>query len=185
MSFAYAQVTFSLPITLTQLTGPSGAELFGYVMSGNGLFVLLLTPLITQRAEGRAHLRGLQLASLCFALGFGVIALTPLFAHVNADHSWSLYSLLGLSVMTWTAGEVYSVNHGSAFVAQETPASHRGRVNGVLPVVLGLMRSVTPMVSGALIGALSSSSFWLVVSASPLCALALLSWMRARWGVER
>lgn len=184
MSLAYAQVTFTLPITLTQLVGARGAELFGFVMSANGLFVLLLTPLITSWGEGTPHLAGLQRAALAYAVGFAVIALSPLLSSGQGG-GVSLYLLLGLSVLIWTGGEVYTVNHGSAFVAQETPASHRGRVNGILPVILGLIRSVSPVLSGALIGALSLSQFWLAVGASPLLAFALLTWMRQRWGRAR
>jgi len=192
MTFGYAQVTFSLPITLTQLLGPSGPELFGLVMSANGLFVLLLTPLITRSAEGRPHLSGLQRAALCFGLGFGVIGLAPFFAELSGlsiGSAWTLSSplvaLLILSVAIWTAGEIYSVNHGSAFVAQESPASHRGRINGVLPVILGLTRSLAPIISGALMGLLSLASFWLVIGLSALSAFFVFSLMRLKWGSAR
>lgn len=184
-SFAYAQVTFTLPITLTQNIGSEGTEIFGFVMSGNGFFVLLLTPMLTKKSEKFPNLYGLQLASLCFALGFGIISFTPICTENYQTQPLLLYVLLTLSVLIWTAGEIYSVNHGSAFVAQETPMSHRGRVNGVLPLIFGIMSSITPILSGILIARLSNVYFWILVGFVPLGAFFILTWMRIRWGDRR
>jgi predicted MFS family arabinose efflux permease len=181
----YAQVTFSLPITLSALVGEGSADLFGWVMSGNGLFVLLLTPLLTLRADDTPHLKALARGALLFALGFGVLALSPALLPVALGVSWPLHALLALSVALWTAGEVYTFNHGSAFVAQETPSSHRGRVNGVLPLIIGLTRSLAPLLSGMLMAHLSLQSLWLFIGALSLCASLGFVWTRAWLGEGR
>jgi MFS family permease len=184
-AMGYAQITFSLPITLSALVGESSADVFGWVMSGNGLFVLLLTPLLTFNSDHTPHLKALARGALLFALGFGVLALGPALLPIALGVSWPLYTLLALSVALWTAGEVYTFNHGSAFVAQETPSSHRGRVNGALPLIIGLTRSLAPLLSGALMAHINLQSLWLLIGTLSFCASLGFVWMRVRLGEGR
>ena len=182
LAMSYEQVHFTLPVTLSALFGEGGAARFGVVMSANGVCVLLLTPLITAFARADDHLAGLQRAGLCYGLGFGSFAL--LGGAVSLDPltgGLASWALLYLSAAVWTAGEIFSVNHGSAFVAQESPASHRGRVSGALSLAAGLMRSLSPTLSGALLPLLGAGALWVGVLLMGLAAAAGFGWARRRW----
>jgi MFS family permease len=182
LAMSYEQVNFTLPVTLNELFGEEGAGRFGAVMSANGACVLILTPLITAFVSAGDHLTGLKRAGLCYGVGFGTFALlapaAPLDALTGGLTTWGL---LLLSTVIWTAGEIFSVNHGSAFVAQESPASHRGRVSGALSLAAGLMRALSPTLSGALLPLIGAGGVWGLVLLMGLAAGAGFEWTRRRW----
>lgn len=182
LAMSYEQVNFTLPITLNELFGEGGAGRFGAVMSANGVCVLLLTPLITAFASAHDHLAGLRRAGACYGIGFGAFALlAPAAALDPLTGGWASWGLLLSSAAVWTAGEIFSVNHGSAFVAQESPASHRGRVSGALSLAAGLMRSASPTLSGALLPLVGSGGVWGLVLLMGLGAAVGFGWVRRRW----
>ena len=182
LAMSYEQVNFTLPVTLSDLFHEGGAGRFGVVMSANGVCVLLLTPLITALASADDHLTGLKRAGLCYGVGFGAFALlAPAAALDPLTGGAATWALLLLSTLIWTTGEIFSVNHGSAFVAQESPASHRGRVSGALSLAAGLMRALSPTLSGALLPLIGAGGVWGLVLLMGLAAGAGFEWTRRRW----
>lgn len=164
-SFSYAQCGFGLPLYMKELFGVNGARNFGLVIGLNGLVVILLTPIMATLTRKFSSLTGMILGGLLYAVGFGAMALTksmPLF------YFW---------MFVLTIGEIVNVIDSSTFIANYSPASHRGRVNSVTMIIRNSGRAVGPLVMGAVIASRGMESAWymtgLVVFVGALLMLGL------------
>lgn len=135
-TLVYSQSTFSLPIYLKELFGDAGSKLYGSVMSSNAVTVVVFTALITNLTSKVSSLRNIAAAEVLYALGFGMI--------IFAKNPW----ILLLSTFIWTLGEILCAVYEKAFIAEYTPASHRGRINAVIPLITGAGYGISPWLTG-------------------------------------
>ncbi len=149
---AYEQTIFSLPLTAVAVFGDSGAEVFGGIMSLNALIVILLNAPVVSLSRKFKTLENVACAGILYALGYGLYA----FAR-------SVPAFWGCTVL-WTLGEILDAVNSWAYIANETPKSHRGRFGAVFNFISGSGRWVGPVAGGKLIAAAGTSALWLATS---------------------
>ncbi len=150
ISVIYAQTSFTLPLQLLSLFGDRGPGIFGLIMSFNALAVLVLTPFLNHQLKDRTPLRRIALGQLLYAAGFGILALPAPAVY------WFFFSTL-----LWTAGEVLDATNSGVFIANHSPANHRGRFSGLFLITRGGGRALAPLLSGLLLECLDFSAVWL------------------------
>ncbi len=152
-SFVYSQTSFSLPIHLAALFGDGGPQAFGSLMSFNAVVVIVFTTLVIHVTRRTSPALTVALAGLFFAAGFGLI---------GSLHS---LSLLLLSTLLWTIGEILQATNAGAYVANHSPITHRGRFNAVAPIIMWSGFGFGPPLSAQFIERFTLNRIW------PLCAV--------------
>ncbi len=69
-----------------------------------------------------------------------------------------------LAVFLMTLGEIIVVISFTPFIINHTPASHRGRMNSVLPMLIGLGHTVSPYIMGILLETITIPRAWNLIS---------------------
>jgi len=152
-SFVYGQHVFALPIQVDTIFGERGPAVYGMLMSANAVAVLALTAPATAFARRATPLSSIAVAGLFYAVGFGMIgAIVWLPAFV-------------VSTALWTVGEILQSTQQGVYLANHTPASHRGRFNAILPLVMRSGYAFGPWVAGRYIDALGVRALWPVLFA--------------------
>jgi MFS family permease len=147
-SFVYCQHIFSLPIQLNGIYKDLGPKYFGLLMSTNALTVVLCSTLVTSITSKFKSIYNISLAGIFYAIGFGMIFF------VNS------ISLLILSTFIWTIGEILSAVNTKVFVADNTPASHRGRFNAIIDTISGTGFALGPWITGILLNNFELKWMW-------------------------
>ncbi len=150
-NFAYSQWGFLLPLQIMRDFSQSGPAYFGLIAGFNGLVVMLFTPLVTKLTDGAEDIRRMVLGGLLYALGFGMLGI------LNS------LPFFFLSAFIFTLGEIVMSISIAPFIANRTPASHRGRMNAVIPIVMGMGHTVGPAVMGKVLTLMSVEGAWLLV----------------------
>lgn len=150
-NFVYSQWSFLYPLHAEQIMPGDGAKFYGTLVSFNAFIVITLTPIITKLLSKKKSLRRIIYGGVLYALGFGM----PGFL-VNAP-------LMYISVLILTLGEIVVTISTMPFVANHTPASHRGRMNAVLPIIMGLGYTLGPMIMGNVSGSIGIAGAWRIV----------------------
>ena len=151
IEFEYAQWAFSIPLHLEELFKDSGAVYYGTLASFNGILVILFTPLITKWTNNIRPIKVIAGGSFCYAIAFGMLAFT------------TQLPFFYVSIFIMTIGEIMIAINASTFIANQTPASHRGRVSSILPLVIGAGYATSPMIMGSFIEAFSITSAWMLI----------------------
>jgi MFS family permease len=165
MNFIYAQMSFSLPLFMNELFGAEGAVLFGTAMSFNAVIVIIFTTAIITLTRKMKPILATLLTALLYAVGFGGLY----FSHI--------FLLIVISVFIWTVGEILGATNIDVYVSNHTPMSHRGRINSIVPVVMGIGYAVSPYVMGEFIERNSIRMVWPVCFAIGIFASAGLLMM--------
>ena len=157
MNFVYAQMSFSLPLFLNEMFGSEGAVMYGTTMSFNALIVILGTTVIIGLTRKMKPIVATILAALLYAAGFGGI--------------WFGYAyyVIIITAFVWTVGEILGATNIDVYIANHTPMSHRGRVNSIVPIIIGAGHAVSPFLVGQFIEHNSVRAVW------PLCGLFALA----------
>ncbi|MHB1393921.1 MAG: MDR family MFS transporter [Clostridia bacterium] len=149
--FAYSQWTFLMPIHSIQNFDTMGAQYFGWMASLNGLVVILFTPILTKLTERMKGMRKMVYGILLYAIGFGMLGVLNTLPYFF------------LSVFIFTLGEILLSISVMPFIVNHTPASHRGRMNSVLPTIMGMGYAIGPMTMGKILNYSSVESAWLIL----------------------
>lgn len=166
MAFVYSQHMFSLPIFLEGKLGAAGAELFGLVMTMNGLTVVVFTLPLTRITARLPTLITIAIASLLYAIGFGMLVLpfsTP---------------MVLASTLIWTWGEILSATNSNVYIAAKSPSNLRGRIGSVSSMIGNVGMLSAPVVSGIVIAARGTQAIWpmiIVIATIAACLLFILS----------
>lgn len=150
IGFSYGQTLFSLPLLTTEKFGKKGAELFGQLMSLNGIVVVLFNaPVIAIFRKNKA-LKNIFISTLLFAAGFTCYAFSQ--------------SILSFYILTfiWTLAEVIEATNTHYYIANNTPINYRGRFSAVLPIVQGSGRAAAPLIGGMIISSMGLQSLWII-----------------------
>lgn len=163
-NFAYAQWSFMMPIHATQNFGEAfSGKYFGGMASYNGLIVMLFTPLITKLTAHIKNIRCVVYGGIIYAVGFGMLGFL------------NTLPFFFLSVFIFTIGEIVLSINTTPFIINHTPASHRGRMSAVLPMIMGAGHMVGPMVMGRTIMVTGIETGWIIVGGFVgACALLMI-----------
>ncbi|HOX13326.1 MAG TPA: MFS transporter [Spirochaetia bacterium] len=172
-AFVYNQHTFALPLFLKDLFGPeAGPRAFGAAMAVNGLTVVVCTALVTAASHRWPALLAAAAGSVFYLLGFGAYALAA-----------GLIPVLACT-FAWTIGEILGATNNNVFIAERSPASHRGRINSAISFCYILGNALAPLVSGPAMEALGSRAIWgpigFLAGVGALGLAALHVWDRSR-----
>lgn len=150
-NFVYSQWSFMYPLHAEQIIPDNGAKFYGSLVSFNAIIVLVLTPIITKILSSKGSLRRIIYGGVLYMIGFGLpgfICKIP---------------FMFLSTFILTLGEIVTTISSMPFIVNHTPASHRGRMNAVLPLVMGAGYSIGPLVMGSVLNTVSISSGWKLI----------------------
>lgn len=150
--FSYNQWGFALPLQMNDIFGASGAQYFGFLASFNGILVIIFTPLVTSLTR--------KLHSL-IAVGIGGLIYMVSFALFGIINQLTLF-FVGMFIMTM--GEIIGAVNGSTFVANHSPASHRGRISSVVNFISGSGRTFAPLIMGYIIAGTNMMISWFVIA---------------------
>ncbi|HAK45336.1 MAG TPA: MFS transporter [Spirochaeta sp.] len=153
MNFVYAQMTFSMPLFLNEIYGTEGALRYGSIMTFNAVIVILGTTFIIGLTKNMKPILATMIAAVLYALGFG------------GTYFGYIYIIIIITVFVWTVGEILGATNIGVYIANHTPMSHRGRVNSIVPIIMGAGHAVSPFLMGKFIENNSIRMVW------PLCAL--------------
>jgi MFS family permease len=130
-----AFIVFQLSVTLSGwMQGQGfGPEAYGAVLSVNGILIVLVQPMLTERIKSFDRGKVLAVSSLLMGFGFALHGL----ATVLVIHA--------LAVAVWTIGEILNAPTASAFVADCAPIHARGRYQGFYSMSWGLAAFLAPM----------------------------------------
>lgn len=152
-NFVYSQLYFMFPIHTEKIMPNGGAELFGALMSLSAITVVIFTPFITKLMIKMSSLKKIFCGGILYTIGFSL----PGFLND--------ISIMYVSVFIITLGEITVLPNTMPYIANRTPASHRGRMNAVLPVIMGLGSTLGPLVMGSITSAMGMGISWKIIGA--------------------
>ncbi|MBP5168616.1 MAG: MFS transporter, partial [Oscillospiraceae bacterium] len=157
----YAQYNFIMPLDMAAVHGDNGAVIFGTVSSLNCIIVVIFTPIIT-RVFVRMRDTGKMLTGriLIFA-GYMVFLLFLGFIP-------SYY----FAMLIFTLGEIFNVLSQSPYVSTRVPASHRGRIIGVMNVCFTAVAGCIDLAVGQMYDRNGSSWTWVLILTVTLICIA-------------
>lgn len=151
--FATYQIyNYLLPLDLVRIYDDSGAVIFGTVTSVNCIVVVICTPLFTRMFSRLSEPVKIMLGQVFLLIGFAMFLLFS--GHIP-------FYYIAMVILTW--GEVFNVLSESPYLTRRIPASHRGRINGLVEFFRFGMTSIYQMVIGFIYGISSSVTAWIAV----------------------
>lgn len=153
-NFAYAQWHYLLPLQLSHQFRGEGAALFGLLASLNGVVVMVCTPVLTALSRQMGPLRRIALGGVLYGAGFGMFGLI----------SGRPFLYFAVACVLFTLGEILIATSFMPFVTNRTPASHRGRMDAVLPMIMGVGYSTGPLLMGKGLTRFSIETGWQLIA---------------------
>jgi len=160
-SAAYGEYNFIMPLDMAAVHGDAGAVIFGTVSSLNCITVVLCTPLITKLFVRMRDTGKMLTGRLLVFSGYLIFLL--LLGHVPGYY-------LAMLVFTW--GEIFDVLASGPYVSTRIPASHRGRINGLMSVAYTAVTGGIDLVVGRLYDRAGSTRTWALILAVTLASAA-------------
>ena len=162
LSFVYAQSTFGLPLYLNQIFNQNGPKIFGSLMTVNAIIVIALTLILIPIFKKYSPLLNISLAGILFAVGFGLLFYSK------------LYYLFIISTVIWTFGEIINSVSSNVFIANYSPANHRGRFNAIIFFISGVGFAISPWLMGLYIRHFGLANTWPFIFAISIFASILI-----------
>ena len=166
---AYGQYNFIMPLDMAAVHGDTGAVIFGTATSINCITVVIFTPIITKLFV-KMHDTGKMITGrlLVFA---GYMIFLLILGFVPGYY-------LAMLVFTW--GELFSTISEGPYVSTRIPASHRGRINGLMAVVYTVITGGLDLVVGQLYDRSGSRWTWCFILTVTLLSAALAMVLKSR-----
>ncbi|CED60234.1 Putative transporter [Moritella viscosa] len=134
--YSLNQMTMASPLYLSHIFGDAGPIVFGKLMTYACVLVVFITPILMKFTSGKAETISLAYAGFMFGFGYTLVMLFP-----NIPVHFIAWLFL-------SAGEVLLLTKEGIYLANNSPSSHRGRIQGVLVT----LRSILVMPSFIVIG---------------------------------
>jgi MFS family permease len=167
--FVIMQFQSTLPIAMTA-RGLSAAT-FGGVIAVNGVLIVLGQLFVPRLIDGYDRSRVLALAALIVGVGYGLTAF--------AGPPWSF----ALTVVIWTLGEMLQAPSNATMVAALSPASLRGRYQGLNSLTWSVGAALAPVAGGFTQQHLGDAVLW--IGCFVVCTLVAVGHLIAGPGRER
>lgn len=165
-SFIYSSIRFVLPLQLREVFGGDlGPKYFGYMMSANGIVIILITTLIIKITMKIKPIMNVSLASIFFAVGLGMLGFAK---------SFPVYIL---SAVLYTIGEILEATNTGVYIANHSPINHRGRFNAAVPLITGIGSSAAPYVFGRFMTHYGNRALWIMCFVMGIGTSIFLSWV--------
>jgi MFS family permease len=167
-AFVYSTIGFVIPIQITQAFGSDlGSKYFGFVMATNGIVIIFLTTIIIKLTMKIKPVINVALASLFYAVGFGMLGFV---------NSFPLYIA---AAVIYTIGEILEATNSGVYIANHSPINHRGRFNAVIPLITGVGFSFGPSIFGRFIDAYGTRKLWIMCFALAFISSMFMRWLRS------
>ncbi len=158
-SAAYAEYNFIMPLDMAAVHGDAGAVIYGTASSFNCILVVIFTPIITKVFSKMRETGKMITGRLLVFVGYMVFLL--LLGHIPAYY-------LAMLIFTW--GEIFSTISEGPYVSTRIPASHRGRINGLMSVAYTLVCGGVDLLVGWLYDNAGSAWTWAAILAVTLAS---------------
>ena len=165
---AYGQYNFIMPLDMTAVHGDNGAVIFGTVSSLNCITVVIFTPIIT-KLFAKMRDTGKMIVGRVLVFG-GYLVFLLLLGFIPSYY-------LAMLIFTW--GEIFSTVAEGPYVSTRIPASHRGRINGLMSVAYGTVTGVIDVTVGRLYDRAGSTWTWTLILAVTLISAAAAMLLKA------
>ena len=159
---AHSQFFFSLPLQINYLFGQIGPRYFGMVMSFNCFIVVFMTMPVTLVSRQNRPILNVTFSGIFFAIGFGMLYWVYQF-------NWIL-----VSTFTWTIGEILIRTNAGVYIANHSPATHRGRFNSLVTISGSISRIIGPPMLGLVITNLGIRQVWVLIFFISIAATGLM-----------
>lgn len=150
-TFIYAQVSFSLPLTLTDIFNWKGTQIYGYLMSINAITVVISTPFIIYKTRKNTNLKNVTLGGIFYALGFGLI--------VVANNVF----IFTISTIVWTMGEIVLSTNCGVYALNRSGSDMRARCASLMMITGSLGRALGVSIMGGFIEGFGLRAVWPVI----------------------
>ncbi|WP_439022892.1 MFS transporter [Agarivorans sp. QJM3NY_29] len=158
LCYSLNQMTMASPLYLSHIFGETGPVLFGQLMTYACVLVVLITPLLMKLTSSKTETISLAYAGLMFAFGYLLVM---------------LYPTIPIHFLAWlflSAGEVLLSTKEGVYLANNSPSSHRGRIQGVLVTLRNVLLMPSFIVIGYLIDNYGYRFTWFSVIAISIFA---------------
>ncbi len=168
---AYLQYSYLLPLDMVRCHGDKGAVIYGSVSSLNCVVVVLFTPIFT-RIFRKKTLTGKTFAGNLLVLA-GYLSFLLFLGKIPVYYA---------AIVLFTFGEILTTIANGPYLAERVPASHRGRINGLMALIQSLMQGICLITVGPLYDRLSPTAAWIfvlaILSISTIGSAAIIVWDR-------
>lgn len=152
---AYGQWEFLMPIDLANVHGADqGALIYGTINSVNCIIVVVMTPIITRVFAKLVQTKKFFAGTILVAGGYGIFLV-----------GLGIVPLYYVAIAMFTMGEIFTTIANGPYVSERMPASHRGRINGILNVISQVLSGVAMFAIGNLHTYLGATAAWILVMA--------------------
>jgi len=159
---AHSQFFFSLPLQINDLFGQIGPRYFGMLMSFNCFIVVFMTMPVTLVSRQNRPILNVTFSGIFFAIGFGML-------YWIYQFNWIL-----VSTFIWTIGEILIRTNAGVYIANHSPATHRGRFNSLVTISESISRIIGPPMLGLVITILGIRQVWVFVFFISIIATVLM-----------
>lgn len=162
--FAYSQWTFTLPLQLEDFFENNGAQIYGVLSGFNGVVVLFSTPLLALMLHKVKPLKSIVYGGIMYIIAFLIFALS--------GQNRYLYFV---AVFIFATGLVSITTNSGPFIANNSPAAYRGRINSIIPIITGAGSAVGPFITGMILEVCSYKVWWFAISLIIFLGLTLMN----------
>lgn len=166
---AYGQYNYIMPLDMAAVHGDSGAVIYGTISSLNCIAVVIFTPIIT-RIFSKMRDTGKILVGRILVFG-GYMVFLLLLGFIPGYY-------IAMLVFTW--GEIFSTIAEGPYVSTRIPASHRGRINGLMSVVSTVIIGAVDISVGQVYDRAGTVWTWTLILAVTLLSAVLAIILKAR-----
>lgn len=167
-NFTYTQWSFMLPMQIMNDYPVMGSQYFGFLAAFNGFIVIVFTPVVTKVAGHLSYLRRAVIGGILYAVGFGMIGV------LNSLEFLFLWAFI------FTLGEIILAITVAPFIADNTPASHRGRMTSTLAIISDSGYTLGPLGMGIALTYINMETGWIALGVSTLIFASLMKVLEHR-----
>jgi MFS family permease len=146
-ALVFLQHLSTLPMSMSRDGLP--ASTYGTVIALNGVLIVAGQLFMARLLKRLGHTTALAVAAVVLGVGFGLTA----FANTAAFYA--------LTVLIWTAGEMFNAPSNASTVAALSPAHMRGRYQGVFALSWSAAGFLAPLLGGAMLQYAGPTTLWL------------------------
>jgi len=147
----FSQFNFGLSLQIGEVFGDKSATIFGSLMAVNAVMCSIIPMFLTALTGKLKASLSIAVGGILYAIGFGMMFF------INS------YLLFILSTMFWTMGEILIATNTNVYIADHTPASHRGRFNSIFPIIRKLGFMIGPIIAGVYVKYTNIRNLWLFI----------------------
>lgn len=161
LTAGYIELDYIFPLQLNDAYGLNlGSKLSSGVWTLNGIGVLVLTPWMIAITKRHPSLFNLIFAGALFTVGFFLYS-------INVG-----VIIFLVAPFIWTAGEILLTTYSGVFIAERSPATHKGRCMSLYEFARSVGKCGGPVIFGYVITYTSYEFAWQVIAA--ICLICTL-----------